>query len=77
MPEGFAARSARASTTEWQGTFDDIVASARRTTGLEDFGDAEHEEGLRILVDDYRDNAGLTEDGCKRMRGGLKGLLMA
>lgn len=61
----------------WRGTFDDVAASAQRTTGLDDFGDLHHEEGLRILVEDYRDRAGLTEDGCKRMRGGLKGLLVA
>ena len=62
----------------WQGSFDDIVASAVRTTGLSDFGDDVHEEGLRILVEDYRSPvAGLTEAGCKRMRGGIKALLVA
>ena len=61
----------------WRGTYDDIVASAMRTSGLDDFGGSEHEEGLRVLVDDYRDHAGLTEAGCKWMRGNLKGLLVA
>lgn len=61
----------------WRGTFDDVVASAVRTTGLDDFGGDEHVEGLRILVEDYAGAAGLTEAGAKRMRGGLKGLLVA
>lgn len=60
---------------EW--TYDEVVESAARATGLSDFGGTEHEEGLRILVEDYRGPAGLTEAGSKRMRGGLKGLLVA
>src|SRR5215217_4205102 len=57
--------------------FEGVVESAIRTTGLSDFGGAEHEEGLRVLVDDYRSRAGLTEVGSKRSRGALKGLLVA
>ena len=57
--------------------FDGVVESAVRTTGLSDFGGDEHEEGLRVLVEDYRSRAGLTEVGSKRVRGGLKGLLVA
>jgi hypothetical protein len=57
--------------------FDGVVESAVRTTGLSDFGGSEHEEGLRVLVSDYRSRAGLTEAGSKRVRGALKGLLVA
>ena len=52
-------------------TFEGVVESAIRTTGLSDFGGTEHEEGLRLLVDDYRSRAGLTEVGSKRTRGAL------
>lgn len=61
----------------WRGSFDDVVASAVRATGLEDFGGHEHEEGLRVLVEDYAGAAGLTETGARRMRAGLKGVLVA
>ena len=59
------------------GSYDDIVAAAVRTTGLDDFGDDTHEEGLRILVEDYAAHAGLTGAGNARMRGMVKGLLVA
>lgn len=59
------------------GSYDDIVAAAIRTTGLDDFGDDTHEEGLRVLVEDYSTNAGLTGSGNARMRGMVKGLLVA
>src|SRR5688500_2958486 len=43
------------------GSYDDIVAAAVRTTGMDDFGGTAHEEGLRILVDDLSSpEAGLT-----------------
>src|SRR5689334_2233291 len=58
-------------------TFEGVVESAVRTTGLSDFGGTEHEEGLRVLVSDYQSRAGLTEVGSKRTRGALKGLLAA
>ena len=46
------------------GSYDDIVAAAMRTTGLDDFGGSAHEEGLRILVDDLASpEAGLTPLG--------------
>ena len=37
---------------EYLGSFDDIAAAAVRTTGLDDFGGTEHEEGLRLLCED-------------------------
>lgn len=59
------------------GSYDDIVAAAVRTTGLSDFGGDEFEEGLRVLVEDYAGPAALTGVGNHRMRGSVKGLLVA
>ena len=43
------------------GSYEDIAAAAVRTTGLSDFGDGLHEEGLPVLVDDLASpEAGLT-----------------
>jgi hypothetical protein len=64
-------------TRESVGSYGDIVEAAVRTTGLDDFGGDEHEEGLRVLLDDYAGPAGLTPEGNHRMRGGVKGLLVA
>lgn len=66
-----------ARTREDVGTYDDIVAAAVRTTGLSDFGGTDHEEGLRILVDSLGSEAGLTPEGNYRMRGTVKGVLVA
>jgi len=59
------------------GSYDDIAAAAVRATGLSDLGGDEHEEGLRILVDDYIGQAGLTPAGNARMRASVRGLLVA
>ncbi len=59
------------------GTLDDITAAATRTTGLTDFGDDTHEEGLKVLLEDYASVSGLTGVGNHRMRGMIKGLLVA
>lgn len=60
------------------GSYDDIVAAAVRTTGLDDFGGSEHEEGLRLLVDDLGSKAaGLTGVGNHRKRADVKGVLVA
>jgi hypothetical protein len=64
-------------TRESVGSLEEIAEAARRTTGLADFGGDEHEEGLRVLLDDYAGAAGLTPEGNHRMRGGVKGLLAA
>ena len=45
------------------GSFDDIAAAAVRTTGLDDFGGTEHEEGLRLLCEDLVEHGGLTPEG--------------
>ena len=59
------------------GTFDDIVAAAQRTTGMEDFGGDAHEEGLRILVDDLNSpEAGLTGKGNYFQRSEVKSALV-
>lgn len=59
------------------GSFDDIAAAAVRTTGLSDFGGTEHEEGLRILVDDLNaPTAGLTGVGNYLQRAQVKSALV-
>lgn len=59
------------------GSLEDITAAAVRSTGLTDFGDTGHEEGLEVLLEDYATVSGLTGVGNYRMRGMVKGLLVA
>ncbi|WP_310528370.1 sulfotransferase [Nocardioides sp.] len=59
------------------GSLEDITAAAVRSTGLTDFGDHGHEEGLTVLLEDYASASGLTGIGNYRMRGMVKGLLVA
>ena len=59
------------------GSYDDIVAAAQRTTGLTDFGDGAHEEGLRVLTDDLGSpEAGLTPRGNYFQRSEVKSALV-
>lgn len=59
------------------GTFEDIAAAAVRTTGLDDFGGTEHEEGLRLLVEDLNaPTAGLTGVGNYLQRAQVKSALV-
>ncbi|MEJ7832173.1 MAG: sulfotransferase [Nocardioides sp.] len=59
------------------GSYDDIVAAAVRTTGLTDMGGTAHEEGLRVLVEDYASaEAGLTPLGNYFARSEVKGALV-
>ena len=58
------------------GSFDDIRAAAVRTTGLEDFGGTEHEEGLRLLCEDLAQNGGLTPEGNYMQRTFIKSALV-
>lgn len=59
------------------GTYEDIVAAAQRTTGMEDFGGDAHEEGLRILVEDLNSpEAGLTGKGNYFQRSEVKSALV-
>jgi hypothetical protein len=59
------------------GTFEDLHAAATRVTGLDDFGDDEYVEGLRILLDDYATTAGLTGVGNYMQRSFVRGALVA
>ncbi len=58
------------------GTFEDIRDAAMRTTGLSDFGGDEHEEGLRLLVDDLAGPAALTPLGSAMQRAQVKSALV-
>lgn len=59
------------------GSYDDIVAAAERTTGMSDLGGTEHEEGLRILVEDLNSpEAGLTGKGNYFQRSEVKSALV-
>jgi hypothetical protein len=63
-------------TRETLGAFDEIAAAAVRTTGLDDFGGTEHEEGLRLLCDDLVEHGGLTPEGNYMQRTFVKGALV-
>ena len=59
------------------GTVVDLHAAATRAVGLDDFGDQDYLDGLQVLLDSYRTDAGLTELGSKMFRFFLKGALIA
>ncbi|MFC9873044.1 sulfotransferase family protein [Nocardia salmonicida] len=59
------------------GTVADLHASATKLTGLTDFGADDYTEALQVLLDSYRDEAGLTELGSKMSRFFLRGALVA
>ncbi|WP_194828376.1 sulfotransferase [Nocardia sp. XZ_19_231] len=59
------------------GTVADLHASATKLTGLTDFGADDYTEALQVLLDSYRDDAGLTELGSKMSRFFLRGALVA
>ncbi|MFD3508025.1 sulfotransferase family protein [Nocardia sp. NPDC058666] len=59
------------------GTVADLHASATKLTGLTDFGPDDYLEALQVLLDSYRDEAGLTELGSKMSRFFLRGTLIA
>lgn len=59
------------------GSYDDIVAAAVRTVGMDDFGGDGHEEGLHVLVDDLASpEAGLTPHGNYFQRSEVKSALV-
>src|SRR6187431_212812 len=59
------------------GSYEDIVAAAVRTTGMSDFGDGVHEEGLRVLTEDLSSpEAGLTPRGNYFQRSEVKSALV-
>ena len=61
------------------GTVDDLLESASRLVGLDDFGadDDNYLEGLAVILDSYRREAGLTPLGSKISRVYLRGALAA
>ncbi|TDP32780.1 sulfotransferase family protein [Nocardia ignorata] len=59
------------------GTVADLHTSATKLTGLTDFGSDDYTEALGVLLDSYRDEAGLTELGSKMSRFFLRGTLVA
>jgi hypothetical protein len=63
-------------TRETLGDFDEIAAAAVRTTGLDDFGGTEHEEGLRLLCEDLVEHGGLTPEGNYMQRTFIKSALV-
>ncbi|HET7735719.1 MAG TPA: sulfotransferase, partial [Nocardioidaceae bacterium] len=63
-------------TRENVGTYEDLHASASKMTGLTDFGDPIYEEGLRLLLADYEEHAGLTGEGNYMQRTFLRGALV-
>ncbi|TDC61904.1 sulfotransferase [Actinomadura sp. GC306] len=62
---------------ETVGTVEDLHASARKVTGLDDFGDDDYLEGLKVLLASYSEEAGLTPLGNKAQRAMLRGALAA
>src|SRR5246500_5064585 len=60
-------------------TIDELHASATKLTGLDDFGvdDDNYREALQVLLDSYRQEAGLTVLGSKMNRFFLRGALVA
>lgn len=59
------------------GSYEEIAAAAVRTTGLSDFGDGAHEEGLRVLTEDLSSpEAGLTPRGNYFQRSEVKSALV-
>jgi hypothetical protein len=63
-------------TRETLGSYDEIAEAAVRTTGLSDFGGTEHEEGLRLLVEDLVSHGGLTPAGNYLQRSMVKSALV-
>jgi hypothetical protein len=59
------------------GTVEDLHASASRVTGLDDFGDREHLDGLRVLLSSYAEASALTPAGSKATRLLLRNALVS
>ena len=59
------------------GTIDDLHASARKITGLDDFGTDDYGEALAVLLESYARDARLTPWGNKAIRATLRGALVA
>ncbi|MBD2899300.1 hypothetical protein amrb99_82830 [Actinomadura sp. RB99] len=59
------------------GTVEDLHASARKVTGMTEFGDDDYLGGLEVLLDSLAKDAGLTPAGNKAQRAMLRGALAA
>jgi len=59
------------------GTIEDMHASATRLTGLDDFGGADHLDGLRVLLSAYAQESALTPAGSKATRQLLRSALVS
>ena len=59
------------------GTVEDLHAASREITGLDDFGDPDYLDGLRILLDSCAADAGFTPRGARAQRAMLRGALAA
>ncbi|AYJ50669.1 sulfotransferase family protein [Rhodococcus sp. P1Y] len=59
------------------GTAEDLHASAKKFTGLDDFGSDDYREGLETLLESYQRDAELTPIGSKMSRFFLRGALVA
>ncbi|OLT27242.1 sulfotransferase [Actinomadura sp. CNU-125] len=59
------------------GTAEDLHASARKITGLDDFGADDYSDGLEVLLDSLVRDAALTPAGNKAQRALLRGGLAA
>lgn len=59
------------------GTFEDLHEAAARVTGLDDFGEDDYQEGLRLLLDDFHNEAGLLPAGNYMHRTFMRGALVA
>lgn len=58
------------------GTYEEIAAAAVRSTGLSDFGDRAHEEGIRVILEDLNSpESGLTPRGRAFQRSEVKSAL--
>ena len=56
---------------------DELLETARRQTGLDDFGDVRFREGLEVLLRAYAEEARLTPFGRTLVRQQLLGILRA
>jgi hypothetical protein len=61
--------------SEFEFSEESVLQAAREATGLSDFGDEGFREGLRVLLDTYRDTAHFDERGVKRNWRRVVGLL--
>lgn len=57
-------------------TVPDLLAAARAMAGLEDFGDPHFMKGLSVLVEGFRNEAGLSATGEQMAFGGLLNMLV-